>query len=262
MSETIGPHLLGRKYVPDDRDWKMTVALALDYPTADLLNKTVRQVLDDGTYFSSWPGILLFWRWIKTVDATPTPTPPPPPARVWDDPIQLDQGQTGHCVGFGWAGWGDCAPVQDRFMNADAHAIYYEAKVIDGQPRQENGSSVRSGAKAMVNRKRLGAYVFATNVDEVKQWVLTHGPVVCGTDWTQDMFNPDPDGTVHPTGRVAGGHCYLMLGYDQGGDAFTFENSWGPTWGLQGRFRMHSADFATLLAQQGEACAGLELPLP
>ena len=262
MSETIGPDLLGRRYEPDPRDWKMASLLALDYPTNDLLSKTVQQVMDDGTYFSSWQGILVFWRWAKQVHGgTPTPPPVVEKSKLWEDPIQLDQGQTNHCVGFGWAGWGDAAPVEDRFQNADAHAIYYEAKVIDGQPRQENGSTVRSGAKAMVNRRRLGAYVFAEKVEEVEQWVLGHGPVVVGTDWTQDMFSPDKDGFIRPTGRIAGGHCYLMIGYDETADVFTFDNSWGPAWGLEGRFKMHASDFADLLASQGEACAGLELPL-
>ena len=262
MSETIGPHLLGRRYQPDDRDWKMGELLALDKPGADLLEKTIRQVHDEGTYFSSWQAMLIFWRWIKTLDgAVPSPPPIVEKSKVWEDPIQLDQGQTGHCVGFGWAGWGDCAPTTDRFQNADAHAIYYEAKVIDGEPRSENGSTVRSGAKAMVRRKRLGAYVFATAVDDVKAWVLSRGPVVAGTDWTYDMFHPDKEGFVKPTGRIAGGHCYLMIGYDETSDTFTFDNSWGPQWGLEGRFRMHASDFEQLLAQRGEACAGLELPL-
>jgi hypothetical protein len=184
-----------------------------------------------------------------------------PTSREWTDEMQLDQEATNHCVGFGWAGWGDSEPVTDGYRDPDGHAIYYEAKEIDGEPRGERGSTVRSGAKAMRNRRRLGAFVFADNVDDVKRWVLTRGPVVCGTDWTRDMFDPDTSGFVRPTGSVEGGHCYLMVGYDGSTDTFSFVNSWGSAWGQGGRFHMRSADFARLLKQQGEACAGIEVPL-
>jgi hypothetical protein len=236
-------------------------------PDDSILSKTVEQILRDRTYFSSWPGILIFWQWAKSHQPL-GPTQPPssqpgPVGGTWEDKIQLDQGQTGHCVGFGWAAWGDCAPVEDQYHNPDGDRIYYECKVLDGQPGQENGSAVRSGAKAMQNRGRLGAYVFASTTDEVKQWVANHGSVVIGSDWTQDMFNPDPNGFVHPTGRVAGGHCYLLLGYDPAQDAFQFDNSWGVAWGKGGRFFMTAADFDALVMKDpnGEACAGLELPL-
>jgi hypothetical protein len=272
-TDAIGPHLLGR--VPsrrDSRDWQMADFL-LPAPDDSLLGKTVQQVLDEGTYFASWPGILIFWQWAKQHQpAGPPPQPAPAPpgpgpvlAFSWEDRIQLDQGQTNHCVGFGWAAWGDCAPVEDTYQNADGNAIYYECKVQDGQPDQENGSSVRSGAKAMQNRGRLGAYVFASAVDELKQWVTSHGPVVIGSAWTQDMFQPDANGLVQPTGPIEGGHCYLMLGYNPATDLFEFDNSWGTAWGVEGRFFMSATDFDQLVFQDpqhpGEACAGLELPV-
>ena len=184
------------------------------------------------------------------------------PDLVWSDPIQLDQGATNHCVGFGWAGWGDADPVEDKFQNADADAIYYECKIVDGEPNGENGSTVRSGAKVMKTRGRVGSYVFAASVDEIRQWQQLHGRVVFGTDWTNDMFQPDGQGYVRPTGPVAGGHCYLALGDLTSEDAVLCENSWGPNWGLGGRFKIKWNDFAQLFAAQGEACAGTELPLP
>jgi len=271
--DNLGPHLLGR--VPsalDARDWQMADFL-LPEPDDSLLTKSVEEVLAEQTYFASWPGILIFWHWARhhqppPPGPPPTPPPAPPPAPGpgdtphWEDKIQLDQGQTNHCVGFGWAAWGDAAPVEDSYQNPDGHAIYYECKQIDGQPAEENGSSVRSGAKAMQARGRLGAYVFAATVDELKQWVTSHGTVVIGSDWTIDMFAPDEDGLVRPTGPIRGGHCYLLIGYNPQNDRFEFENSWGPAWGKNGRFFMTADDFDQLAMQGGgEACAGLELPL-
>jgi hypothetical protein len=105
--------------------------------------------------------------------------------------------------------------------------------------------------------------VFGSTIDEVKQWVTGHGSVVIGSDWTHDMFTPAANGVVRPTGAVAGGHCYLLLGYDPGRDMFEFDNSWGASWGVNGHFFMSATDFDAFVVAnpRGEVCAGLELPV-
>jgi hypothetical protein len=193
---------------------------------------------------------------------------PLPPSVLWADAAILDQGAFGTCVGNGWAGWGDAEPIVDTFVEKDARAIYFEATKIDGQPDDpdapgggQQGSSVRSGAKAMQARGRLSAYAFTTTLSAVREWLANHGPVVFGSDWTNDMFNPDAQGFVKPTGGVAGGHCFLCIGYD--GDTFRFRNSWGSGWALNGDFLMTSADVQTLLTgiqSPGEACLSAESP--
>lgn len=173
--------------------------------------------------------------------------------------MQLDQGQTNHCVGFGWAQWGNTNPILDSYQDSDGHAIYYECKQIDGEPGQEDGSNVRSGAKAMQNRNKLNAYAFAETVDEIISWVRTNGPVVVGTTWTNDMFSPDKNGLVVPTGATAGGHCYLCVGDIASEQSGLFQNSWGTSWGLNGYFKIKWSDFDTLFKDQGEACAAVEI---
>lgn len=269
----VGPHLLGRvPNDPDDRDYKMRTLL--DTP------KTVPTELDlalDAVIASHTSRSVKRWAQIVTKILQPVPPPNPGPApeppappspnpdpsptqNPWRSDYQLDQGETGHCVGFGWAQWGDTSPVNDSFVDDDGHRIYYDCKVIDGETGQENGSQVRSGAKAMKNYGRIDAYVFAETMDDIEEWVKTKGPIVVGTDWTYDMFNPDEKGYVKPTGGFAGGHCYLLVGWDDK-DILTFQNSWGKGFGLNGYFKMRAADFSTLLAAAGDACAGVELPL-
>jgi hypothetical protein len=256
---TLGRHLLGRIYKPDPRDWSIAKLLEIAEPTDAILQMTIDQVRQQTTYFTNWPSYLVLWRWLKAHGKPPKPvvgdTTP-----GWDLKIQLDQGQTGHCVGFGWTGWVDAMPVEGNLQNADGHAIYYECKVIDGEPLAENGSYVRSGALALRNRGRLAAFAFAKNTTEIDDWINTHGPVVVGTSWTNDMFNPDAKGYVKPTGGVAGGHCYLMLERVDDEDAYVFQNSWGASWGQNGRFRMKRSDFGSLLQDSGEACCAAELP--
>jgi hypothetical protein len=255
----LGPHLLGRKpSPPDERDYKMaTVLQKIPQPDDTLLDKTVAEVRAEGFFFSSWQGILAFWRFIRPAKKKPAKDV------VWSDPIQLDQEDTGHCVGFSWAGWGNTDPVEDNYQDPDGHAIYYECKAIDLDPAGEDGTYVRSGAKAMRIRGRLdGGYYFAGSVHDVRQWLQLHGPVVFGTDWYDAMFDPDPDGTVHIGGEIAGGHAYVCVGDLISEDAALCRNSWGAAWGKGGYFKIKWGDFAKLLNADGEACAGLELPLP
>jgi Papain family cysteine protease len=275
----VGPHLLGRlPSPPDERDWKLAPFLASDpelvAEAVSLLERTIRGYKDSRyprppTRSSNWGKALAL-----LAQVAPTPTPPPPPAPAQDvtwanaEPV-LDQGDYGTCVGNGWAQWGNTAPFDDHYAELDARAIYYESTVIGGEPDDpdapgggQQGSTVRDGAKAMQKRGRLAAYAFASSVDEVRSYVRDHGPIVMGTDWTSDMFNPDPSGYVHPTGSVEGGHCYLVVGDLPGESAFRLLNSWSSLWGLGGYFKMQWDDLAHLLAQGGEACAALELALP
>jgi Papain family cysteine protease len=274
-SETVGPHLLGRIYTPDLRDWSLARLMEIAEPPESLLDRTVSQVLADTSYFSDWQSYLVMWRWLKAHQSAADPDQPDQPAQPdqpdqpdqpatdstpgWTLDTQLDQGQTNHCVGFGWSGWVDSLPVVGHYQNADGHALYYECKVIDGAPHAENGSNVRSGALALRNRGRLAAFAFAKTTSEIDSWINTKGPVVVGTTWTEDMFNPDADGFVKPTGGSAGGHCYVMLERRDDEDAYVFQNSWGKGWGQDGRFKIKTADFDSLLQDQGEACCSAEL---
>ena len=183
--------------------------------------------------------------------------------KVWADSEILDQGQTPHCVGFGCADFGNCEPVDDHYTNADGDAIYYAAKVIDGEPGQENGSNVRSGLKALKNRQRIGSYAALASTAEITDWLENHGSVVVGTDWLADMETPDSAGVIHPTGAVAGGHCYLLVGVMSinGVVCYKILNSWGLPWGIGGFAFMPMTEFSTLLDGNGEAWAAIELPL-
>ncbi|WP_157756738.1 hypothetical protein [Plantactinospora sp. KBS50] len=256
-SEQTGPRLLGRVYRPDPRDWSLARLMEIAEPSEEILQRTVEQVMTETSYFTDWRAYLVFWRWLKKQNR---PAPAGDRAPAWELPIQLDQGDTGHCVGFGWSGWVDATPVAGQYQNADAHALYYECKVIDGEPRAETGSTVRSGALALRNRGRLAAFAFARSLAEIDDWINSQGSVVVGTDWTNDMFRPDSAGYVKPTGAVAGGHCYLMLDRLDDEQAYLFQNSWGAGWGSNGRFKIKCSDFGDLLAADGEACCAAELP--
>ena len=173
----------------------------------------------------------------------------------------LNQGNKPHCGGFGLAGWGINDPVQDAFTNADGDRFYYMAKEIDGQPLQENGTSVRTMAKVGQKIGRIKNYAFAFTTNEISYWLLHNGPVMVGTAWTYDMMNPDKDNIVHITGGEAGGHFYF-LNAKLMDDYYLIHNSWGAElWGINGEAKISIADFAVLLRQGGESIAAVEQPL-
>jgi len=266
--DNVGAHLLGRNVsAPDPRNWQLGTFLD-GGGTATPLDAALDALLAGyaGKATKAWARLVT-----QALDAmAPTPpvppTPPAPPAPTpsgaveWLDtePV-LDQGQTPHCIGDGGAQWGNTPPVDDRYTQADADVLYYACKTRDGEPGQENGSSVHTLAKELAARGRIGGYAWAANVDQVAQWVLGHGPVIFGTDWYDSMFTPDANGLIVPTGQLRGGHCYVVVGYDPATQLFKILNSWSASWGINGRAYLHYSSVRSLLATQGEALAAVEL---
>lgn len=172
----------------------------------------------------------------------------------------LDQKDTPHCVGFSMADWGINLPVQSDYDNEDGHNFYYLCKIEDGEPKQENGSNLRSAAKVLQDAGRIDAYAWATTVDDITYWLLNNGPVIVGTWWTEGMMIADEKNVIHPTGAVLGGHAYILNEKTVDG-FYGIQNSWGSDWGVGGRSYISITDFAALLRTDGEAIASVELPL-
>lgn len=171
----------------------------------------------------------------------------------------LDQGETSSCTGNA----GAQALNSDPYWHAgtpfltekDAIHFYTEATRIDPfpgtYPAQDTGSNGLSVAKVLKREGRIRSYTHAFGLDHVRA-ALQLGPVMVGTMWKSDMFNPDARGTVTPTGDDAGGHEYLLVGDDQKG-RLKFLNSWGNGWGKGGFFYMSYDNFSLLLKAQGDA---------
>lgn len=182
-----------------------------------------------------------------------------PEFKHWVPGPVLDQGSKPHCVGFAWKQWLQATPVRTKTGPAPAD-IYYAAQLIDEWPGTNyDGTSVRAGAKILEQEGRFVEYRWADDLDTLRLWVLTRGPVVLGTDWYISMFDPDKHGYVKLEGSVVGGHAYLCIGYSSYRQAYRCINSWGKGWGQWGRFWVAEADMNMLLSNQGEACAAIEV---
>lgn len=172
----------------------------------------------------------------------------------------FNQGQVGSCTGNAGIGAISTAPFlnQDNTTysrdEAGALKLYSAAEKIDGgdgYPPEDKGSSGLSIAKALTNANLISGYqhVFTLN-DALKAGSLY--AFITGITWYSDMFTPDTDGRVHPTGTVAGGHEIELSQIDVENGRVWFNNSWGTSWGIKGRFYLTWQDFEKLLAEQGD----------
>jgi hypothetical protein len=184
---------------------------------------------------------------------------PLPPFKYWTAGNQLDQGQTGHCVGFGFEQFLGTSPVRDAISNDGAHALYADAKKIDGMPNEE-GSTVRAGAQVLQQRGRIDKYLWAQSLDDIARYLLLHGPVVVGTNWYRGMLTPK-GGRLDVSGDNVGGHCWILRGRDTRKGLFRMKNSWSRSWGEKGEAWIADRDLDRLMAEGGEACLAAELPL-
>lgn len=133
---------------------------------------------------------------------------------------------------------------------------------FDDTPPQ-GGTSVRAGAKVLQSIGAISTYHWANNVGDIANAILTVGPVVMGTVWLNSMFNPTVIVDkwylkVDTSSGVAGGHAWVVNGYNSETGEFRMKNSWGKDWGNGGHAYIRSADMEYLLNDGGECCIGLE----
>ena len=83
-------------------------------------------------------------------------------------------------------------------------------------------------------KSRISTYVRLTGVDQIKSFLVNHGPVVIGMNWYSD-YKVNPHGYLTSTydeSKIVGGHCMVIYGWTKLG--WLIQNSWGDTWGTKG----------------------------
>lgn len=258
--DNLGPHLLKRIPSPHDPDdYKVRHWLS-----EDPLDVALRHVLSSWVVTKSQKELdKALVKSIHALQNFPPIVPTPPPGQVlswWDDDDPtLDQGDTGHCVGFTGADWENALPVDDHRPNQRGHDLYYLCKDVEGEHGQENGAYVRSLMKVLVGAGQLKTYAACETMDDVVGFVTTQGPLCWGMGWTDSMFYPNSEGIVRPSGPDVGGHAIIEVAYHVDEDLHEFMNHWGPEWGVNGHFFMRGVDVANRLTADGECWAGVEV---
>lgn len=181
----------------------------------------------------------------------------------------VDQGNLGSCTGNGIAGALSYLEQKEGapMVYPSRLFIYYNERVIEGTVSQDSGAEIRDGIKTVVeqgicpetewpydiNKFTIqpppSAYAHALQ-DLVKSYqrvavdatsimtALASGfPVIVGIT-VYDSFMNSTNGDIPmpdlATETIQGGHCVIVVGYDQQTSRFKFQNSWGTHWGAGG----------------------------
>ncbi len=192
------------------------------------------------------------------------------PFSVPDCYDQADEGScTGNGVGFVWQFSriknGKPAPTPAR------NFIYYNERVIEGTVNQDNGAEIRDGMKTLAKQgccdealwpyntktftKKPSADAYAAalkhvdsvylsvaqKLSEIQTAVAAAFPVVMGFSVFQSFESAKvaKTGVVPLPGKkeaLLGGHCVVIIGYDDSTKTFLCRNSWGTSWGMRGYF--------------------------
>lgn len=191
----------------------------------------------------------------------------------------LDQGNLGSCTGnaatkcLSYQPFWSQSVVQavigsDPAANeAYAVGVYSDATKIDSYPGtyppNDTGSDGLSVATVLKSRGLISGYQHAFSLEALLT-ALAEQPVIVGTEWRQNMFQPAPDGRQQITGKVAGGHEYCLDQLDVENERVWMQNSWGDSWGVQGRAYFTWDDMRKLLQASGDCTifAPLQSPPP
>lgn len=211
---------------------------------------------------------------------------PPVGEKLWTSGALTDQGAEGACVGHGTTQEATASPyrlhlgsgyVKPHYLNEPddfAYRVYKSAQKIDPWAGEDyEGTAVLAGVKVLKNIGLITEYRWALSLRDIRDTVWSHGPVILGINWYSDMYDTRPSGLVTVGGDVVGGHCITITGYDSSRkltgedkayELYRWQNSWGPSYGRNGKGWIKAADLKRLVfdESEGEACVPVTRKLP
>ncbi len=196
-------------------------------------------------------------------------TRPLPQRKHWPMTMPIrDQGSTSSCVGHGAVAFLESTPLPQRGFPFTPYQLYRDIQKVDSWPGDEDeapryfGTSVHAALRVLRDRGYCTEYRWAETLEEALRWLAFRSPLIIGVDWHQGMFTADAQGFIHATGTVRGGHCVLVSGMDTRRSAVRLTNSWGVSWGQNGRAWLSFEDFEKLIHARGEVAAATETKAP
>lgn len=173
--------------------------------------------------------------------------------------LPLDQGQIGSCTANALCGALNSAPDNRRgtvYDESQAVSLYEAETELEGKPYPPNdpGGTGLMVCKAARNLGWITSYTHAFGVQQALE-ALVLRPVITGVNWYTSFDEPDPQTglvTIAPGATVRGGHEIVADGIDADNQVVYLWNSWGPSWGLGGRFCWSFDTWDQLLSSQGD----------
>jgi len=202
--------------------------------------------------------------------------PPVTDLRPWCSPIE-NQGKLGSCTGHGTAACIEYIDrrYNNKQTEISRLFIYYYERLLEGTINSDNGAQIRDGIKATYT---YGAPLESLWPYDVTKFRIPPSPAAVQDAATrkvtlyENIPNGDVQGCINAlaagypviigfsvyssfesdrvaqTGmmpypnvkseRMMGGHCVLLVGYDNNKNVFIVRNSWGTSWGDNGYFYM------------------------
>jgi hypothetical protein len=148
--------------------------------------------------------------------------------------MYFPQGDTPRCTGFGTATYLATDPVRPsmpwlRALNV--HQLYLD---IVAQDRKEGryypeGATTLAAMKVGQARGWWTGYRWAYDLDTLLTTIKDSRPVIVGTNVYESQFQKDHEGIarIRPGSRQAGGHYYVLNGYNPRKGLVRSPQTWG-----------------------------------
>jgi C1A family cysteine protease len=182
-----------------------------------------------------------------------------------------DQGDCGSCVAFGVAGtmehvgrYTRGTPALDLDLS-EAHLFYVHGRTAGARcdtgwwPDQalnhsrdagitfedyypyaagdQDGSALNADWRNRLAKVTEWQYL-SGNAAGMKEYISTYGSITACLEIYQDFYSYRSGVYRHVTGGLEGGHCVVLIGYDDGQSCWIAKNSWGTGWGDGGYFKI------------------------
>ena len=178
----------------------------------------------------------------------------------------FQQGDLGSCTGQSALGATCTGSLYDALHSVGkvptmtqeyAVDIYSRATQLDAFPGEyppvDTGSSGLAVAKVLKEREYIKSYLHAFSFNAAVT-ALQKSPVITGVNWYSSFYHPNLDGECVITSRaiVDGGHEIVVDAIDVENKRVRFTNSWGKTWGRDGRAWFSFDTWRRLLSEMGD----------
>lgn len=128
----------------------------------------------------------------------------------------------------------------DSWGDGMSEMLYNAAKVVDGEPGKQNGTSHTSVIEGMINLGWLypeaKADFYASPDDRLKWGLIRRGYVMLGANITDGWGALENGDTITSGRRKLGGHSIGVVGYDDFRGAWLILNWWN-VWGFKKQIR-------------------------
>lgn len=185
----------------------------------------------------------------------------------------LDQGDLGSCTGNATITALASSPLFDTLSKAqqislneaEAIRIYSLATGLDSYPGvyppEDTGSDGLDAAKAAQQLGFINGYTHALSLNDALS-ALVAGPVIVGVDWWSNFDLPKTNGEMPYGGTVRGGHELCLDQIDVENQRVWAHNSWGDSWGQDGRAWFSFTTLGKLLSSDGDCTVFVPLTAP